>query len=69
MSGLPEGLVRMGRHRNVMREIREHGLLRAKEVGAENVLDFSLGNPSVPPPPQVDDTIRALLSGPEAAWR
>ncbi len=67
MSGLPEGLVRMGRHRNVMREIREHGLLRAKEVGAENVLDFSLGNPSVAPPAQVDDTIRALLSGPEAA--
>lgn len=67
MSGLPEGLVRLGRHRNVMREIREYGLLRAKEVGAENVLDFSLGNPSVAPPAQVNDTIREILAGPEAA--
>ena len=61
MSYLPENMVQLGSRRNVMREIREYGLLRAREVGAENVLDFSLGNPSVPPPPQVNDTIRALL--------
>ena len=65
MSTLPEHLVHLGNHRNVMREIREYGLLRGREVGAENVLDFSLGNPSVPPPPQVNDTIRALLTGPQ----
>ena len=61
MSHLPENMVQLGSRRNIMREIREYGLLRAREVGAENVLDFSLGNPSVPPPPQVNDTIRAIL--------
>ena len=65
MSFLPEDMVQLGSRRNIMREIREYGLLRAREVGAENVLDFSLGNPSVPPPPQVNDTIRAILDGPQ----
>lgn len=54
-------MVQLGTHRNIMREIFEHGKRRAKVIGAENVLDFSLGNPSVPPPPQVNDTIRAVL--------
>ena len=65
MSNLPESMVQLGSRRNIMREIREYGLIRAREVGAENVLDFSLGNPSVPPPPQVNDTIRAILDGPQ----
>ena len=65
MSNLPENMVQLGSRRNIMREIREYGLIRAREVGAENVLDFSLGNPSVPPPPQVNDTIRAILDGPQ----
>lgn len=68
MSTLPEYLVHLGNHRNVMREIREYGLLRAREVGAENVLDFSLGNPSVPAPAQVNETIRALLDSPQGAF-
>jgi hypothetical protein len=67
MSNLPQDLVQMGTKRNIMREIREYGLLRAREVGAENVLDFSLGNPSVAPPAQVNDTIRAILDSPEGA--
>ena len=66
MSYLPEHMVQLGSRRNIMREIREYGLLRAREIGAENVLDFSLGNPSVPPPPQVNDTIRELLRTREA---
>ena len=65
MSALPERMVQLGSRRNIMREIREYGLIRAREVGAENVLDFSLGNPSVPPPPQVNDTIRAILDSPQ----
>ena len=64
---LPEELVRMGTKRNVMREIREYALLRAQEVGMDRVLDFSLGNPSVPPPPQVNQLIRDLLDGPQGA--
>lgn len=63
---LPQDLVAMGTKRNIMREIREYGLLRAAQIGAENVLDFSLGNPSVPPPPQVGQMLREILDGAEA---
>ena len=59
-----EHMVKLGMNRNIMREIFEHGKRRAKVVGAGNVLDFSLGNPSVPPPAKVNDTIRAVLDGP-----
>ena len=34
---------------------------RAKEVGAENVFDFSIGNPSVPAPKEIDETALRLL--------
>lgn len=64
---LPEELVQMGSKRNIMREIREYGLIRAREIGEENVLDFSLGNPSVAPPARVNELIGELTSGPEAA--
>ena len=43
----------LGSKRSVIREIFEFGRQRAQEVGAENVFDFSLGNPSVEPPRQV----------------
>lgn len=59
---LPQDMVKLGSHRNVMREIFEYGKLRAAEIGAEAVLDFSLGNPSVPPPPQINEAICALLN-------
>jgi aspartate aminotransferase len=32
------------------------------EFGAENVFDFSLGNPDVPPPPEFDTAIREIVS-------
>ncbi len=63
---LPENAVALGTARSVMRELFEYGKRRAAEVGAENVYDFSLGNPSVPSPPQVNNCIRALLDGPDA---
>ena len=36
--------------KSVIRELSEWAGRRAKEIGAENVFDFSLGNPSVPVP-------------------
>ena len=33
MSNLPQDLVQMGTKRNIMREIREYGLLRARVSG------------------------------------
>ena len=38
---------------SAIRAMFEEGKKMAKEYGAENVYDFSLGNPNVPAPPQV----------------
>ncbi len=51
----------LGSKRSVIRELFEFGKQRAREVGAENVYDFSLGNPSVNPPQVVEDTLISLL--------
>ena len=50
----------LGSKRSAIRELFEYGKQRAAIVGAENVYDFSLGNPTVPAPDCVDETIRAL---------
>lgn len=50
----------LGAKSSVIREIFEYGKKRKAEVGAENVYDYSLGNPSVPAPASVNDAIREL---------
>lgn len=52
----------LGAKSSVIREIFEFGKKRAAEIGKENVYDFSLGNPSVPAPEKVNETIRKLTS-------
>lgn len=52
----------LGAKSSVIREIFEFGKKRAAEIGRENVYDFSLGNPSVPAPEKVNETIRRLTS-------
>ena len=52
----------LGSRRSIIREIFEYSKTRASEIGAENVFDFSLGNPSVPAPAEVNETIAALLN-------
>ena len=52
----------LGTARSVIRELFEYGKLRAAQVGAENVYDFSLGNPSVPAPAAVNETAIRLLT-------
>lgn len=56
-----EKMLELGRHRSVIRDVFEYGNQRKAEVGPENVFDFSLGNPSVPAPAVVTDTLQALL--------
>ena len=56
----------LGSKRSVIREIFEFGKKRAAEVGAENVYDFSLGNPSVKPPQIMEDTLISLLKEEDA---
>lgn len=52
---------KLGEERSVIREIFEYGNQRAKQIGRENVYDFSLGNPSVPAPDGVRQEIERLL--------
>ncbi len=58
---LNERMVALGTQRSVIRELFEFGKVRAAEVGAENVFDFSIGNPSVPAPELVNETAIKLL--------
>ena len=56
----------LGTARSVIRELFEYGKQRSAVVGAENVFDFSLGNPSVPAPDAINETaIRILKEQPE----
>lgn len=52
----------LGSKRSIIREIFEYSKTRAQQIGAENVYDFSLGNPSVPAPAEVNETISQLLA-------
>ena len=47
--------------KSVIREMSEWASGRAKEIGSENVFDFSLGNPSVPVPQEFTDKMIDLL--------
>ena len=47
----------LGANRSVIRDLFEYGLQQAAIVGAENVFDYSIGNPSIPSPPEVNDAI------------
>lgn len=57
-----ERMKQLGTARSAIRELFEYGKLRAAQVGAENVFDFSIGNPSVPAPGAVNDTAIRLLT-------
>ena len=53
----------LGSKRSIIREIFEYSKVRAQEIGADKVYDFSLGNPSVEPPIEVTKTIKELIDG------
>lgn len=58
---LNKKMIELGTQRSVIRELFEFGKLRAAEIGEENVFDFSIGNPSVSPPQQVNSAAIELL--------
>lgn len=57
----------LGSKRSVIRELFEYGKQRAAELGADSVFDFSIGNPSVPAPVCVNETIKRLVNETEPA--
>ncbi|MDE7326360.1 MAG: pyridoxal phosphate-dependent aminotransferase [Lachnospiraceae bacterium] len=64
-----QSMVELGQKRSTIREIFEYGKTRIAQVGAENVYDFSIGNPSVPAPDSVREAVLNILDteGPIAA--
>ena len=54
-------MLHYGTVRSCIRELFEYGKQRSSVVGKENVYDFSLGNPSVPAPEEVNQTILNII--------
>lgn len=57
----PESLA-LGTKRNTIMELADYGRSRAAVIGKENVFDFSIGNPSVPAPPEVNAAILDIVA-------
>jgi len=67
VKGVPminETMYARGAESSIIREIFSYGLERKAQIGAENVFDFSLGNPSVPAPDAVAESIGKSLELP-----
>lgn len=58
---IAEHYEKMLQGKSVIRELSEFAAQRGKEIGYENVFDYSLGNPSVPVPAAVTQTMLRLL--------
>ena len=56
-----EKMYELGSQRSEIRELFEYGKKRKAEIGEENVFDFSLGNPSVPCPDEVNEALVSLV--------
>ena len=59
---ISQKMLQLGKQASVIRAISEYGAKRKKEIGAENVYDFSLGNPSIPAPDAIGKAITELVS-------
>ncbi|MEG2148459.1 MAG: pyridoxal phosphate-dependent aminotransferase [Clostridiales bacterium] len=63
---ISEKMFELGSKRSVIREIFEYAKKRGAEIGNENIYDFSIGNPSVPPPNTVKAAILDLTENEDA---
>ena len=62
-----EQMYAFGAESSKIREIFSYACARKEEIGAENVFDFSLGNPSIPAPAAVQESIARSLAEVPAA--
>lgn len=51
----------LGNSPSVIRELFAYGLKQAQELGPEKVYDYTLGNPSIPAPAKVNQSIQDIL--------
>lgn len=56
-----EKMYELGTKKSTIRTIFEFGQSRIKEVGKDNIFDFSLGNPNVPAPDFIKQAILEIL--------
>ncbi len=56
-----EEMYRLGDTRSIIRELFEYGRIQKAKLGEDKVFDFTLGNPSVPCPKEVNDYASYLL--------
>ena len=55
-------MLEIGYSQSTIRDLYTYGIQRKKEIGENNVFDFSIGNPSIPAPKIVNETIIKLLT-------
>ena len=58
-----ENCYKLGAEPSVIRSLFAYGLQQAALVGPDKVYDYSLGNPSIPAPAAVNDSIRDIVDG------
>lgn len=57
-----EKMLELGSTRSCIRELFEYGIRQAAVVGPENVFDYSLGNPSIPAPAKVNESLVRIVT-------
>lgn len=65
---ISERMVGLVKGSSVIRAMFEEGKRLAAQYGAENVFDFSLGNPNVPAPGEVNKAIKAIVDEEESTF-
>jgi len=59
---IADKMVKMVEAASMIRKMFEEGIRMREKYGADNVFDFSLGNPDVPPPLAVKETLINLIN-------
>ena len=59
---IADKMVKMVEAASMIRKMFEEGIRMREKYGADNVFDFSLGNPDVPPPALVKETLIDLIN-------
>lgn len=65
---IADKMVNLVKNSSAIRAMFEEGKIMAAKYGAENVYDFSLGNPNVPAPPEVEQAILDTLREEESTF-
>ena len=56
-----EKMLGLGKQSSAIRELFEYGKIRKKEIGEDNVFDFSIGNPNVKTPDFVNEKLIEII--------